>query len=88
VNVQVTPSVFCGLEYWMRGEVLAQDDGSGAGGFNAGPHHYLGPTLALSFGKFFFSAGLYMRLSDFGRVLGPGDAYGATWLRTVAGISF
>ncbi len=87
--VQITPRFFAGFEYWMRAEVLAQDDGQGgAGDFNAGPHHYVGPALKLSLGNFFCEAGLYVRLNDFGRVLQPGDAYGPTWLRTIVGFGF
>ncbi len=90
---QITPNVFPGLEYWMRAEVAT--DGHD---FNAGPHHYIGPTLRLSFGNFFWTTGLYARVSDVGRVvtyeghpfpLMPGqDAFGPIWFRSLVGFGF
>jgi hypothetical protein len=89
ITFQVTPSVHPGIEYWMRAEVLAHDDGQGSGGFNAGPHHYLGPTLRLSFGNFFWTTGIYARLSNIDHVMQANvDAYGPVWFRTVAGFGF
>ena len=89
MTYQVTPMVFPGIEYWMRAEVLSQDDGTGGGDFNAGPHHYVGPTLRLSFGNFFWTTGLYLRASNVGRNLTPGvDAFGPIWFRTIAGFGF
>lgn len=86
-TVQATPNVSPGLEYWMRAEVSA--DPKDARDFNDGPHHYLGPTLRLSFGNFFWTTGLYVRLSNVGRVLQPGvDAYGPVWFRSLVGFSF
>jgi hypothetical protein len=86
-TVQVTPNVFPGFEYWMRAEVRA--DATDPPSFNAGPHHYVGPTLRLSFGNFFWTTGLYVRLSDFGRALEPGvDSYGPVWFRSLVGFSF
>ena len=85
-TVQATPNVSVGLEYWMRAEVAS--DGAPRD-FNDGPHHYLGPTMRLSFGNFFCTSGLYMRLSNLGRVLQPGvDSYGPVWFRTIVGFSF
>lgn len=87
VTVQATPNVTPGLEYWMRAEV--HGDSSLARVFDDGPHHYLGPTLRLQFGNFFWTSGLYLRLSNFGRVLTPGvDSYGPVWFRSLVGFSF
>ena len=86
LSVQITPSFFAGVEYWMRAEVLSE--GSGAASFNDGPHHYVGPALKLSLGNFFCEAGLYLRASNFGHVMQPGEAYGPTWLRTIVGFAF
>jgi hypothetical protein len=86
-TVQATPNVFPGFEYWMRAEVSA--DPNDPREFNDGPHHYLGPTLRLSFGNFFWTSGLYLRVSNFGRVLEPGvDAYGPIWFRSLIGFKF
>jgi len=87
LTVQATPNVSPGVEYWMRAEVHA--DSSIPAVFDDGPHHYLGPTLRLSFDRFFWTSGLYLRLSNFGHVLAPGvDAYGPIWFRTLVGFSF
>ncbi len=86
-TVQATPNVFPGFEYWMRAEV--RSDAPESGDFNGGPHHYIGPTLRLSFGNFFWTSGIYMRVSNFGRVLDAGvDSYGPIWFRTLVGFGF
>jgi len=82
-TVQATPNVSPGVEYWMRAEV------GSASGFNAGPHHYLGPTLRIVLGNFFWTTGLYMRLSNIGYQLQPGiDSYGPVWFRSIVGFGF
>jgi hypothetical protein len=86
-TVQATPKVFPGLEYWMRAEV--RTDATDQPNFNQGPHHYLGPTLRLSFGNFFWTSGIYMRMSNVGHVLEAGvDSYGPIWFRTLVGFGF
>jgi hypothetical protein len=42
--------------------------------------------MLFSFGRMWWSTGLYFRVSDAGRVQEPGDAYGHLWLRTIVGI--
>ncbi len=87
LTVQATPNVSPGIEWWMRAEV--RSDARDPPSFDAGPHHYVGPTLRLSFGNFFWTTGLYLRVSDFGRVLAPGvDSYGSVWFRSLVGFSF
>jgi hypothetical protein len=82
-TIQVTPNVAPGVEYWMRAEV------GSATGFNAGPHHYLGPTMRIVLGNFFWTTGLYMRLSNIGYELTPGvDSYGPIWFRSIVGFGF
>ena len=83
VSYQATPSVCPGLEYWMRAEVGDDHD------FNAGPNHYLGPTLRIVAGRFFWTTGLYMRLNDVGRQLQAGvDSFGPVWFRSIVGFGF
>ncbi len=80
---QVTPNVAPGVEYWMRAEF------GGATSFNAGPHHYLGPTMRIVLGNFFWTTGFYMRVSNIGYQLTPGvDAYGPVWFRSIVGYGF
>ena len=81
VAYEVTPTVTPGIEWWMR-----WDSG---GDWNGGPHQYVGPTMRLNFENFFWTAGLYVRLDDFGRRLTPGeDAFGPIWFRSIVGFGF
>lgn len=87
LTVQATPNVTPAIEWWMRAEVRA--DASEPASFQAGPHQYVGPTLRLMFGNFFWTTGPYLRISDFGRVLVPCvDSYGPVWFRSLVGYSF
>jgi hypothetical protein len=86
VTYEVTPNIAPGIEYWMRAEL--RSDAPNTPSFNAGPHHYLGPTLRASFGNFFVTAGIYARLSDLGRAVTPTDSYGPVWVRTLVGFGF
>jgi len=87
ITVQATPIVTPGIEYWMRAEV--RTDATDPPNFNQGPHHYVGPTLRLSFGNFFWTSGLYVRVSNVGRVLDAGiDSYGPVWFRSIVGFGF
>jgi hypothetical protein len=85
-TVDATPNVSPGFEYWMRAEV--RSDGTDPPNFNAGPHHYVGPTLRVSFGNFFVTSGIYMRLDALGRAVTPSDSYGPVWFRTLVGFGF
>lgn len=85
VTFEATPAFQPGIEYWMRAE-LEDEDEAGPRPFAAGPHHYLGPTMLLSFGKLWWSSGVYYRLNEPRRALDPGDAYGHVWARTVIGV--
>jgi hypothetical protein len=81
---EVLPSFHTGLEYWMNAELPSGETGPRS--FALGPHHYVGPAMLFSFGRMWWSTGLYFRVSDAGRVQEPGDAYGHLWLRTIVGI--
>ncbi len=86
-TVDATKNVSPGFEYWMRAEV--RSDGTDPPNFNAGPHHYVGPTLRVSFGNFFVTSGIYMRLDALGRAVTPAiDSYGPVWFRTLVGFGF
>lgn len=84
-TIEATPAVQPGIEYWMHSE-YPDDLGGSPRPFAAGPHHYLGPTVLLSFGKLWWSSGVYYRLNEPRRVLEPGDAFGHIWARTVIGV--
>ena len=91
MTYQVTPVVHPGLEGWMRVEFEDEEEEEAGKPeppreFNAGPHAYVGPTMLLSFGQFWWSTGVYVRATDFGRSATVGDAYGAIWARTIIGV--
>jgi hypothetical protein len=78
---EVTPFFSPGVEGWMR-----WDSG---GDWNGGPHGYLGPTMRLNFGNFFWTSGFYVRLDDIHHKMTPGeDAFGPVWFRTIVGVGF
>jgi hypothetical protein len=82
---EVTPSVQPGIEWWMRAE-YAETHVPPSREFELGPHHYLGPALLLQFGPLWWTNGVYLRVSDFGHTLRPGESFGHVWVRSVLGI--
>jgi hypothetical protein len=86
VTYEVTPAFHPGVEGWMRAEF--PDPAPAARTFNLGPAVYVGPTAMIDFGNLWWSTGAYLRATDVGRVLQPGDAFGSVWIRTVVGLSF
>jgi hypothetical protein len=79
LEVQATPVVHPGVEYWARGEIGTAD-------VNEKIHHFLGPTIHLNFGKLWWSFGLYADLTQFNKPL-PGEIYGPVWARSVIGLA-
>jgi hypothetical protein len=84
VSYQATPSIFPGIEGWMR--VEWPDPAIHPRPFNVGPVEYLGPTMSFNFGRFWWTSGAYVRLNQPLRSLEPGDAYGNFWFRTIVGV--
>lgn len=82
-TVEITPSVHLGAEAWMR---VALPDVNDEYEFAHGPHLYAGPTMMLNFGRLWWSTGMYLRTTDFGRSLHAGEGYGAMWFRSLVGI--
>jgi hypothetical protein len=82
---EVTPSIQPGIEWWMRSE-YAETHVPEAREFELGPHQYVGPALLLQFGPLWWTNGVYLRVSDFGHVLQPGESFGNVWIRSVIGI--
>jgi hypothetical protein len=81
---QVTPVVNPGIEGWMRAEISNPVEHPVPWGH--GPHVLVGPTLMLNFGNFWWSTGVYVRATDYGRSPEPGDAPGAVWGRSIIGV--
>lgn len=84
-TVEVTPMLHLGLESWMR---FALEDGERQPTkWTHGPHLYAGPALLLNFGRVWWSAGMYLRATDLGRRLDPGEGYGPVWMRSILGVT-
>jgi hypothetical protein len=88
---EVTPWFHTGIEYWMHSEHLLTDPLAASNPtvfrpFSLGPHHYVGPTTLLNFGRVWWSAGVYFRASDATRVQEVGDGFGHLWVRSIIGL--
>jgi hypothetical protein len=85
VVYQVTPAFHPGVEYWARGEF-------GTIGENPTEiennriHHFIGPTAYVDFGKLWWTAGIYVDLTNVNTPQ-PGWSYGAWWGRSVLGLT-
>jgi hypothetical protein len=55
-------------------------------GFNADPHHFVGPAFAFIWGKLWWSTAAYARLDGMKRAVQPDDKYGHVWIRSVVGL--
>jgi hypothetical protein len=84
LTYEVTPTFHPGVEYWMKAEYA--DDAPPTRPFNDGPHHFVGPTVMLSFGKLWWTTGVYVRASETNRTVQVGDNLGHVWVRSVIGI--
>jgi hypothetical protein len=85
---QVTPNLHLGAEYWARGELSPDAPPGTVDRFNEQIHHFVGPALSLTFGKFWWSVGAYARLDQLSRGSEIGDVYGKVWIRTALGLEF
>ncbi|HSY22421.1 MAG TPA: hypothetical protein VK841_09920 [Polyangiaceae bacterium] len=83
---QVTPQFHPGIEGWLRAEYPIPSPLTRT--FSLGPAAYIGPTCMFDFGNFWFSSGVYLRGTNFGRSPQPGDTYGSVWGRLIVGLSF
>jgi hypothetical protein len=85
VTYQFSPAFVTGLEYWMSLEIDARHPGWPQA-FNPSAQHYLGPTVMVQRSRFWWSTGVYLRMSDWNRGSQLGDSFGRFWIRTVLGI--
>ena len=81
---EVLPELHVGLEGWSHTEW--PDPSPAVRPYGLGPHVYLGPTVMFTFGRFFYTCGAYVRLTDFDHGMQPGEPYGAVWMRAILGI--
>ena len=85
VTVEATPMLQPGFEWWMRAE-YPEENPPHLRPFALGPQQYLGPVLLLQLGSFWWSNGVYLRVSRMDHTLAPGEAFGLIWARTMIGI--
>jgi hypothetical protein len=84
LTFEPTAAIQPGFEWWMKAEYPERNAPSPRP-FGLGPHHYLGPVLLLNFGRLWWSTGAYLRVSDFGHTLVPGEPFGKLWVRSMVG---
>jgi len=82
---EVNPMFSAGVESWMRVE-FPDPTPTVPRVFALGPHAFVGPTAMVNFGKLWWSAGLYFRVTDTARAVAPGDTFGRIWVRSVVGL--
>lgn len=81
---EITPAVHLGAESWMRVEF--PDPAPATRPFSLGPVVYAGPALLVSFGRVWWSTGIYARTTDVHHDMLPGEPYGPVWARMVVGV--
>jgi hypothetical protein len=95
ITYQVTPVFQPGIDSWMW---IEHSNVSGVTvtnetPLNLRPNVYVGPAMLLNFGKFWWSTGVYFRVTNLGYdAVKEGtiakDIFGPLWFRTIMGISF
>jgi len=81
---EIFPQLHFGLEGWSHTEW--PDPAPAVRPYGIGPHVYLGTTVMFTFGRFFYTCGGYVRVTDFDHGMQPGEPYGAIWMRAILGI--
>jgi hypothetical protein len=95
VTYQVTPVFQPGIDSWMwlehtNATVMPTPEGTP---LNLRPNVYVGPAMLFNFGKFWWSTGVYFRVTNLdydaekAGTIGQ-DIFGPLWFRTIMGISF
>ena len=82
--LQVSPAFHPGIEFWARGQLSKTGD-TPQDRDNSGMHYFVGLTSHVNFGRFWWSAGLYVHANG-AKTPQPGDAYGPVWFRSILGL--
>ncbi|MGH7440988.1 MAG: hypothetical protein ACRENE_35390 [Polyangiaceae bacterium] len=84
LTYELTPAVHLGAEGWLRVK-FPNITVPSPRPFELGPLGYVGPAVLFNFGKLWWSTGIYARVTDVGRQMNPGEAFGPVWARMVLG---
>jgi hypothetical protein len=98
MTYQITPVFQPGIDSWMWLEhtnlpATMTETALKETPLNLRPNVYVGPAMLFNFGKFWWSTGVYFRVTnlDYNAVaqgtVGQ-DIFGGVWIRTILGISF
>jgi hypothetical protein len=85
-TVELSARYHLGVETWWRAEY--PDVAPAKRNFNLGPQGYVGPAFLMSFNRFWWSNGAYIRVTHANHSLAVGDSFGPVWFRSVCGVSF
>lgn len=81
---EISPKLSVGIDSWLRGE-YPMNPTPAARPFGLGPEYYIGPAVMMSFGKVWWTAAAYGRVTDTGHDLQAGEYFGKVWFRTMVG---
>ena len=81
---EISPKLSLGLDSFLRGE-YPQNPKPASRSFGLGPAYYVGPAVMTNFGKLWWSVGAYVRATDFGHDLQPGEPFGKVYFRSMIG---
>jgi hypothetical protein len=81
---EITPAFHAGIDSWLRGE-YPQNPKPASRTFGLGPAAYVGPAVMFNFGRLWWAAAAYVRVTDPSHDLQPGEPYGPVYVRSMIG---
>lgn len=84
VTYEATAKLHLGVDAFLNGEYPLHPRPV-ARTFELGPEAYVGPAVMVNFGKLWWGVGAYLRVTDTGHTLQPGEPYGPLYVRTMLG---
>jgi hypothetical protein len=81
---EIAPAIHLGAEGW--GRVEFPDPAPSPRPYSVGPVVYAGPTVLVSFGRVWWSTGIYGRASPLQHSMQPGEPFGPIWGRMIVGL--
>ncbi len=88
VTYEATSVLQPGVDSWMWSEFTNAPSSNDPTPFNDKPNAYVGPAMLLDFGRFWWSTGAYIRITNLDHSMAPGqDSFGPLWFRTILGLT-